>query len=78
VPGNLRKIMGEVPRALVLMDKEPREEKLPLGTKLVSEPEQMRRLEPLMGLIARGDVPLDETAARAVAQYASGFHKRAR
>jgi hypothetical protein len=74
----MRKLMGEVPRAFVLLDKEPRAEKTPIGTQPISEPEQMRRLEPLMGLIARGDVPLDDTAARAVAAYANGFHKRVR
>ncbi|HEY1295464.1 MAG TPA: hypothetical protein VGJ60_20490 [Chloroflexota bacterium] len=78
MPGNMRKLMGEVPRAFVLLDKEPRAEKTPIGTQPISEPEQMRRLEPLMGLIARGDVPLDDTAARAVAAYANGFHKRVR
>ena len=78
MPGNLRKIMVEVPRPLEIYSKVPKEERVPLGHKEVSEPEQMRRLEPLMGLIARGDVPLDETAARAVAAYANGFHKRAR
>lgn len=78
MPGNLRKIMGEVPRGFVLMDKEPASEKLPLNSKPVTEPEQMRRLEPLMGMIARGDIPLDDQAARAVAAYANGFHKRFR
>jgi len=70
--------MGEVPRPMELYAKLPKEEQSPIGTAPISEREQMRRLEPLMGLIARGDVPLDETAARAVAQYANGFHKRAR
>lgn len=78
MPGNLRKIMDEVPRPLQLYAKVPKDERLPLGSKEVSEPEVMRRLEPLMGLIANGDVPLDDTAAKAVAQYANGFHKRAR
>jgi hypothetical protein len=78
MPANFRKIMTEVPRPFVLLDHEPKSEKTPLGTEPISEPEQMRRLEPLMGLIARGDIPLDDTAARAVATYANGFHKRAR
>jgi hypothetical protein len=70
--------MGEIPRPLELYSKVPKEEQHPIGTRPVTEPEQMRRLEPLMGLIARGDVPLDDTAARAVAAYAKGFHKRGR
>lgn len=78
MPGNLRKLMDEVPRPLQIYSKVPKEEQHPIGTRPVTEPETMRRLEPLMGLIARGDVPLDDTAARAVAQYANGFHKRAR
>jgi hypothetical protein len=78
MPGNLRKLMTEVPRPLQLYARVPKDERAPIGSELISEPEQMRRLEPLMGLIARGDVPLDDTAARAVAAYANGFHKRAR
>ena len=78
MPGNLRKLMGETPRPLELYDKVPKEERTPIGQQPISEREQMRRLEPLMGLIARGDIPLDDTAARAVAAYANGFHRRAR
>jgi hypothetical protein len=70
--------MDEVPRPLQIYSKVPKEEQQPIGTRHVTDPEVMRRLEPLMGLIARGDIPLDDTAAKAVATYANGFHKRAR
>jgi hypothetical protein len=78
MPANLRKLMEGVPRPLQLMQRESDESPAPIGAKRLSEGEQMRRLEPLMGLIAEGHVPLDDVAARAVATYASNFHKRTR
>lgn len=74
---NFRKIMQEVPRPLEVAARDARGE-YPIGQRPISERKAMAQLEPLMGLLARGDVPLDETAARAVATYVGGFHKRVR
>ena len=77
MPGNLRKLLAEVPRPLEIMARDGAKE-TPIGTRRLSDREQMTRLEPLMGLIASGDVPLDDTSAKAVAAYLGSFHKRAR
>jgi len=78
MPGNLRALMNEVPRPLQIVARDSIKEQHPLNSKPISERETMARLEPLMGLIAAGHVPLDQHAARAVATYVNGFHKRAR
>jgi len=78
MPGNLRRLMDEVPRPLQIVAKDAAKEPGPLNTEPISERETMARPEPLMGLLAAGQVPLDDTSARAVAAYVNGFHKRAR
>ena len=78
MPANLRKLMGEVPRPMQIMAAEARDEPAPIGQTPISAGEQRARLEPLMGLIASGDLPLDETAARAIKTYIDQMDKRAK
>lgn len=78
MPANLRKLMGEKPRPLELMAKESRDSPAPIGQQPIGWKEQQGRLEPLMGLIASGDIPLDDTSARAIKTYIDGMDQRAR
>lgn len=78
MPANMRKLMAGVPRPFQIMQRDAKDEPAPLGQVPISEREQMSRLEPLMGLIASGDVPLDATAAKAIQIYIDGMDKRAR
>jgi hypothetical protein len=57
---------------------ESKDQPNPIGQQPISGREQIDRLQPLMGLIANGDVPLDETAAKAIQTYIDGMDKRAR
>lgn len=70
--------MGGVPRPFEIMAKEAKDQPLPLGQEAVSSREQLQRLGPLMGLIASGDVPLDDTSAKAIQTYIDGMSKRER
>lgn len=42
----------------------------------LSPKEIARRIEPLIGLIASGEIPLDDTAAKAIAAYVEEHHAR--
>lgn len=70
--------MQGVPRPFEIMAKESKESPPPIGQEPLSEREQLARLGPLMGLIAEGNVPLDDTAAKAIRTYIDGMDKRAR
>jgi hypothetical protein len=61
-----------------IMAKESKEQPAPLGYVPISSNEQRQRLEPLMGLLASGDVPLDSTSARAIKTYIDLMDKQAR
>lgn len=78
MPANMRKLMQGVPRPLQIAARDAKDEPVPMGHEAVSSKEQMARLEPLMGLIARGDVPLDQTSAKAIQTYLDGMDKRVR
>lgn len=77
MPANLRKLMGETSRPMEIAAKESKEHPNPIGYQSIGPSEQRARLEPLMGLIARGDVPLDDTAAKAIKTYIDQMDKRA-
>lgn len=70
--------MGELPRPLEIAAKESREHPSPIGQQPIGPSEQRARLEPLLGLIASGDVPLDDTAAKAIKTYIDQMDQRAR
>lgn len=72
---NLRKIMGEVPRPLEVAFRDAKDS-LPVGRTRVSARDQAKRAEPLMAMIASGDVPLDEHSAQLVAAYLEQHHAR--
>lgn len=74
MPANMTKIMGEVPRALQLAAQDYASEG-PIGRTRVPVAEQAKRLEPIMGMIAGGQIPLDEKSAQAVATYLEEHHK---
>lgn len=78
MPANMRKLMREMPRPLQIAANEARDEPAPIGQQPISSREQRARLEPLMGLIAKGDIPLDDTTARAIQTYIDGMDQRAR
>jgi hypothetical protein len=70
--------MQGVPRPFEIMGKEAKDQPTPIGQESVSSREQVQRLGPLMGLIASGDVPLDDTAAKAIQTYIDEVSKRER
>lgn len=71
----LEKAMRGVPRALEVVQKHANP--APLGQTPISAQESARRLEPLMGLYATGQIPLDETGSQAVAQVLDHMWRRA-
>jgi hypothetical protein len=75
MPANMTRIMQEVPRALELSAKDYADEG-PLGRKKLSRKQVAQRVEPIMGLIASGDIPLDEHSAKAIAAYVEEHHAR--
>jgi len=68
VGANLRKIRGEIPRAFEVVSRDDAKDKDP-SRKKISRSEAARRLEPIMGLVASGDVPMDTQTAEALAAY---------
>lgn len=76
MPANLQKIMSEVPRPLEIAAKDYAHEGR-RDRKKLPKAEVARRLEPLIGLIASGEIPLDEHAAKAISTYIEEHHARA-
>jgi len=68
VGANFRKLRSEVPRAFEIASRDDAKDRDP-SRKRVSRQEASRRLEPLMGLVASGDVPMDDQTAEAIAAY---------
>lgn len=68
MPANLRKLMGESPRAFDVISKDAADDK-PLNRKAVSKHEVARRLEPLMAMVASGEIPVDNQTAEAIKTY---------
>jgi len=72
---NMRKIMGEVPRALEVVAHDD-QDLLPIGRKKVSRPEMSRRTEQYVAGVANGQIPLDEQSAEVIKQYLDAHHAR--
>ena len=75
MPANMRKIMGEVPRALEIVAHDDRDLS-PLGTKKVSKQETQRRQQAMLSDVVSGQAPLDQQAAEVVREYLDGHHAR--
>jgi hypothetical protein len=48
----------------------------PFGRRWISKQEQVKRAEPVVGLLAHGVVPLDETSSQALAAVMDQIHRR--
>lgn len=72
---NWAKVTNTPIRGLQLAQRERDTKQLP-DRRGVSGPEQVRRLEPLVGLMAHGHIPVDETGAAVVAQVLGRQHKQ--
>lgn len=72
---NMRKIMGEVPRALEVVSHDDQDQ-MPLGRKKVSRQETTRRQEQYLSGLTSGQIPLDDQAAEVVRQYLDAHHAR--
>lgn len=68
-----RKPLRHVQRYEESVEKNP-----PMGTRKISKPEAIRRAMPMLGLIANGHIPLDETTSELVASALDDFAKRRR
>lgn len=73
MPANFRKLMGEVPRSLEVQARDGKGE-MPIGRTRVSDRELARRVEPMLALVASGDIPLDDNLSRAFAAYVESKH----
>jgi len=71
----MRKIMGEVPRALEVVAHDD-QDLLPMGRKKVSRPESNRRTEEFVAGVANGQIPLDDQAAEVIKHYLDQYHAR--
>lgn len=76
MPANLTRIMGEVPRPLEIAERDYSREG-PIDRRRLKPAEVARNIEPLIGRIASGDIPLDDHAAKAIALYVEEHHKHA-
>ena len=72
--GSLRRVAKIPLRALVLARKG--KDKPLNGLRQRSEAAVAKHSEPLMGMIAHGQVPMDETTAQAVGAYLDQQHKK--
>ena len=72
---NMRKLMGEVPRAMEVVSHDDRDQ-LPMGRKKVSRPESNRRTEQYLAQVVSGQIPLDEQSAEVIKQYLDQHHAR--
>lgn len=72
---NMRKIMGEVPRALEVVAHDDQDQ-MPIDRKKVSRPESNRRIEQYVAGVANGQIPLDDQSAEVIKQYLDAHHAR--
>lgn len=76
MPGaNLRKIMGEVPRAMEVVSHDDKDQ-TPLGRKKISPAKAFQKQGEYLAGVIRGDVLLDDSAADVVRQYLEAHHAR--
>ena len=75
MPANMRKIMGEVPRALEVVAHDDRDQP-PVGRKKVSPMTQRSRQEDYLAQVVDGQIPLDADSAEVVKQYLDAHHAR--
>lgn len=76
MPANMRKLMGEVPRSLEIAARDAKDAPAPIGRESLSRKEVARRVEPLLGMLAHGDIPLDPNLAKAFAAYVEETNAR--
>jgi hypothetical protein len=69
----IRRVAKKPPRAIELarMNREK-----PIRRKAVSEAEVARRAEPIMGMVAHGEIPMDETTAQLAGAYLQEQYKK--
>ena len=75
MPANMRKIMGEVPRALEVVAHDDRD-RAPLGHQNVGRRERSRRQEAYISGVVSGASPLDGQAAEVIRDYLDDYHAR--
>jgi hypothetical protein len=73
MPANVKKLMSEVPRGLEIAARHPDP---PLHRQPTRRKEVAQRVEPLLGALANGEIPLDDHLARAFAAYVEEHHAR--
>ena len=78
MPGaNLRKIMGEVPRALEIVAHDDKDS-VPLGRKKISSARASKKQGEYLAKLVRGEHVLDDTSADVVRQFLEAHHARSR
>lgn len=78
MPGaNLRKIMGEVPRALEIVAHDDKDQTA-LGRKRISPAKAFQKQGEYLAGVIRGDTLLDDSAADVVRQYLEAHHARSK
>lgn len=75
MPANMRKIMGEVPRALEVIAHDDQDQ-VPMGRRKVGRSELQQRQQSYLSNLVDGSQPLDEQAAEVVRDYLDNFHAR--
>jgi hypothetical protein len=65
----MRKLMGETPRAFKIHQQDMEAESMPANRKRVSREQIARRAEPLLSLVAAGDIPVDQNIAQLIKTY---------
>lgn len=70
MPANFRAIMSEVPRPLEVAQRDAEGQRTSRpGRRKLSEREVARRAEPLLAMVASGDIPVDNHAAQVIRAY---------
>jgi hypothetical protein len=72
---NLRKIMGEVPRAMEIVSHDDKG-LVPVGRRKISPAKSFQKQGEYLAKVVRGETPLDETSADVVRQFLEAHHAR--
>lgn len=72
---NMRKIMGEVPRALEVVSHDDKDQ-APVGRKKLTRGQTSQRTEEYLAGVVNGTTPLDEQAAEVIRQYLDAHHAK--
>lgn len=68
--------MDEVPRPLEVAYRDGKNE-TPMGRQKIAPHKLAERVEPLMAMIASGEIPLDDHSAQVISTYLDNYYKRA-